>query len=433
MFAPMRWSEGPRAILDILFGIVGWLTLAPLAALMPKRRDWIAVIGREDGKFLDNAKHFFIQASLERQHGLRIAFITEREDVHEVIIGSGLEAFRYPSLRAAWFLVRCGSVVVDSIEWSARGRRFLLSRARLVQLWHGVGFKRIELDKWRNEAAGRGWMSSPWLLRARLLRKRLNGRIPRYDVVITTSRFYRDNVFRKAFRARHVVPAGYPRNSFTRPDHGSHTLTWSNVDHAARKQIKAWHSEGRRVILVAPTFRDTRATPLGLDEAWQQRLDAFCETHRCEMLFKFHPYERGAATISGRHLHVLEPHSDAYPLFPFVDTLVTDYSSIYMDYLLLDRPVLFFTPDAELYISRDRSIQFDFDKMTPGPKLESWQELLDALKDQASSDWAARRTEVRQMAFDDDDPSRATERILAFMGAQGWVPCIGANDNQSEQ
>jgi CDP-glycerol glycerophosphotransferase (TagB/SpsB family) len=421
MSAALRWGEVFRALSEILFGVVGWLTIAPLAALIPKRRDWIAVIGREDGKFLDNAKHFFIQASLDRHQDLRIAFITERTDVRDAIAGSGLEALRYPSFAATWFLARCGSVVADSIEWPARGRRFLLSRARLVQLWHGVGFKRIELDKWSNEAAGRGWMSSPWLLRARLLRKRMNGRIPRYDVVVTTSRFYRDNVFRKAFRARHVITAGYPRNCFIHPDHESHALAWSNVDPMARAQIRRWHSEGRRVILVAPTFRDTRATPLGLDEGWQQRLEAFCEAHHCEMLFKFHPYERGAATIAGRHLHVLDPYSDAYPLFPFVDTLVTDYSSIYMDFLLLDRPVLFFTPDAELYISRDRSIQFDFEEMTPGPKLGSWHEVLDALADRTSPGWAVRRAQIKQLAFD-EDPSRATERILAFMCAQGWVP-----------
>lgn len=433
MSSAMRLGEGLRAVSEILSGVAGWLTLAPLAALIPKRRDWIAVIGREDGRFLDNAKHFFIQASLERQKDLRVVFVTERTDVRDGIVGSGLEALRYPSLAAAWFLARCGSVVIDSIEWPARGRRFLLSRARLVQLWHGVGFKRIELDKWRNEAAGRGWMSSPWLLRARLLRKRLNGRVPRYDVVVTTSGFYRDNVFRKAFRTREVITAGYPRNYFARPAHECHALAWRNVDPVAQKQVRAWRSDGRRVILVAPTFRDTRATPLGLDQTWQQRLDAFCETHHCEMLFKFHPYERAAATIAGRHLHVLEAYSDAYPLFPFVDTLVTDYSSIYMDYLLLDRPVLFFTPDAELYISRDRNIQFDFDQMTPGPKLESWGELLNALEDRASSDWSARRAEVRQLAFDDNDPSRATERILAFMCARGWLPCIGANHKQSEQ
>jgi CDP-glycerol glycerophosphotransferase len=39
-----------------------------------------------------------------------------------------------------------------------------------------------------------------------------------------------------------------------------------------------------------------------------------------------------------------------------------------MDYLLLDRPIIFYPYDYAKYVKRDRELQFDYDRMTPGPK-----------------------------------------------------------------
>ena len=46
------------------------------------------------------------------------------------------------------------------------------------------------------------------------------------------------------------------------------------------------------------------------------------------------------------------------------DVLITDYSSIFFEYLLLDRPIVFFVPDYEDY-ARDRGFYLDFDSL-PG-------------------------------------------------------------------
>lgn len=429
MSAVERWKEVFRALRDILLGLAGWTLVAPFAALVPRRRDWIAVIGREDGKFLDNTKYFLIETTSAAGQ-LRTVAVTERADVHLQLSGAGYPVLRYPSLPALWFLLRCGTVIVDSIEWAGRGRRFLLVRARLVQLWHGVGFKRIELDKWRNEAASRGWMSGKWIFRARLARKFFTGRIPRYDAVVTTSSFYRENVFGPAFRARHVITTGYPRNCFGKVAEAGAAAVRLNVDTALVERAHQWRAEGRRIVLVAPTFRDTRATPMGLDPATLERVDRFCAANGCELLFKFHPYERGAASIVGHHLHILEATSDVYPLLPCIDVMVTDYSSIYMDFLLLDRPVLFLTPDLDEYISRDRSIQFDFDTMTPGPKLASWDELLEALAASPAAGWEGERSRLRNLAFDDQPSGGATARLLGFMGSRGWIPPSASSERE---
>ena len=58
------------------------------------------------------------------------------------------------------------------------------------------------------------------------------------------------------------------------------------------------------------------------------------------------------------------------------DILITDYSSVYFDFLLLDRPVIFTPFDIKEYINKDRQLYYDYDKVTPGPRCNNWNEVL---------------------------------------------------------
>lgn len=202
-----------RLSLSLLVGIFGWLLVAPAAALIPKRRDWIAVIGRQDGRFLDNAKYFFLQAGTTAPD-LRIVFITEREDVLVSLTSSHREVARFPDIKAIWYLMRCGSALVDEAAWFRKLRYFLLIRANVVQLWHGVGCKWVEAQLWRHETGTFGWTSHPWIVALRLTVYRCTGRRMRYAAVVTTSHFYKDQVFAPAFVACEFPIIGYPRNDF---------------------------------------------------------------------------------------------------------------------------------------------------------------------------------------------------------------------------
>lgn len=421
-----RWLRAAVTnLLTCLTSAIGWALVAPWAALMPRRRDFLSVIGRDEGKFVDNAKYFYLQAAPLLAGSVRMAFITERQDVADMLADAPYETMVYPSTRAVWFLLRSGTVVVDSIEWPRRLRRFLVVGAKLVQLWHGVGFKRIELDKWKNEVSASDVLSSPRTLAMRKAVHSFTGRLVRYDAVNTTSTFYRDDVFARAFLSRHFLVAGYPRNTFGKLDDMASMLAWRNVDASVVKLLPQWLDAKRRIVLIAPTFRDSRATPMGLAPNVVSLLDDYCETHGVELVFKFHPFERQADQVRGRHLHLCSPDSDLYPLMPASSALVTDYSSIYMDYLLLDKPVLFLVPDVDQYIREDRQLQFDFDDMTPGPKLNSWQELVNELSRQWDhDDYLQARAELRRKAFDDLPQHDAVPKLINFMRSQSWLPPV---------
>ena len=85
---------------------------------------------------------------------------------------------------------------------------------------------------------------------------------------------------------------------------------------------------------------------------------------------------RAAHNGGYKNIFFVRPDSDADPLLPLTDILVTDYSGIYFEFLLLDRPVVFFAFDYEKYVSQDRELYFPYGEVTPGPKAKNLRELM---------------------------------------------------------
>lgn len=396
--------------------LFGWLVIAPIGLCIPRRKDWVAVIGRQDGRFLDNCKYFFLQATAQADRE-RFVFVTERADVQALVQSGGLEALRYPSWRGAWFLLRCGAVVVDEARWFAHGRFFFLLGAKKVQLWHGIGFKWVELGLWKHEAGHKHWFSNPLILIPRLVVYRFIGRRVRYGLFLCTSSFYYNEVFKPAFLAKQFLLAGYPRNDFAQNLQGKQlALAWSNVDDAPKSALPAWQVQERKLVMIAPTFRDTGSVPMQLSTDVLQRLDAFAQQHNVEFLFKFHPSEKNVDKVAGQHFHVCARDSDIYPLIPYLSALVTDYSSIAMDFLLVDKPLLYLIPEGDDYVEKDRQLQFDPFSMMPGPIVPDWDALMTNLLQQwVNDDYKHQRAALRMKAFDDLPQADATAKIIAAL------------------
>lgn len=408
-----------QSLLNTVLALMGWCCIAPVALLIPRRKNVVLVWGREGGKFLDNAKYFFLQAQQQLPQGTKCIFATEHPSVLNLLQTHQLPVVLYPTWSGVWLLLSAHTIVVDSVDWHLKIRRFLLCGAKKVQLWHGVGFKRIEDDKLLHEVSAKTWAQSRVIYAMRKIMRKLTGRQVRYDLVNTTSQFYLEEVFKPAISSRHFITAGYPRNSFTQPLTSLFTL---NSDGQLLQAAQAWGAQQRKIVLVAPTFRDSRASPLGLTPATQNMLNAWCAANAVEVIFKFHPLERGHSQIQAPHLHIIDSGADIYPFMPLAHALVTDYSSIYMDFLLLQKPILFFVPDLEEYIRRDRQLQFDYDSMTPGPKLLTWADLLVALEAQWKTDeYHLQRSVLVAKAFDGHPQADATSKLLAFMTQHEWV------------
>lgn len=202
---------------------------------------------------------------------------------------------------------------------------------RVIQLWHGCGaFKKFGYDA--SDDIPKGYKGNVY---------------KNYDLV-TVSGEYCVPFFQSAMRLGKgtVKPLGCCMTDrlFDRE--------YLNLCKTKFKQIHP-DAEGKRVVLWAPTFRGNAGDAYVVGE---QYIDRLADLYKNELYIikSLHPMSEGC----------LASFMSSSELLVCADVLITDYSSIFFEYLLLDRPIVFFVPDYEDY-ARDRGFYLDFDSL-PG-------------------------------------------------------------------
>lgn len=108
----------------------------------------------------------------------------------------------------------------------------------------------------------------------------------------------------------------------------------------------------------------------------------------------------------------IKTSDDPYPYLNISDVLITDYSSVYFDFLLKDKPIIFFPYDLEIYMSESRELYYEYDSITPGPRAENMEDLIKHLEESISGkdNYEIERRRVLDMMFDYDD-GHSSERL----------------------
>ena len=148
-----------------------------------------------------------------------------------------------------------------------------------------------------------------------------------------------------------------------------------------------------KYVIWTPTFRQSsflghndsslaELLPLIKKEEWDE-LDEILDTNAVRMLVKLHPMQdtKGFKKRVFRNLKIYSDSAfqnegmDIFEELSQADALISDYSSVYLNYLLLNRPIAFALPDIEEY-AKTRGLVFDnpYDFM-PGPKCKSKEDL----------------------------------------------------------
>ena len=258
------------------------------------------------------------------------------------------------------------------------------AKKKIINIWHGtpiknIGFLITEADQ-----------------------KSLTLFSEAIDYFCISSKF-EGEIIKKAFHLsqKKLLLTGQPKNDFIRQNHSEF--------------LKAHPYLNKKVILYAPTFRDVGMEQKTLNELLPlQQLQEILEKYDACFLYRNH--------INTTEQQIIEdfdriiPASfagfpDAQPILYHTDILITDYSGIYFDFLLLNRPVVFYTYDYGTYREK-RNFLFPFEKNTPGPKVHTPELLISAMEDyllHPEKD-AAWREEIKNK-FHTFSDGRACERI----------------------
>lgn len=219
----------------------------------------------------------------------------------------------------------------------------------LVQIWHALGaLKKVGFS--RNGRNGGPPATS-------ITHKNYT------DVIVSSESIRKD--FAEAFGVSidRVHATGAPRSDLFFDTAAQETVC--EAVYASRPELR-----GKRVILFAPTFRGNgkRTAHYPLDYLDLDRIYAGLGDNDM-FVIKMHPFVKGRVPIPPAYCDKIVDLS-GYPEFNNLllvcGLLVTDYSSAIFDYSLLQRPVVFYVPDLEVY-SRNRGFYYDFSEYAYGP------------------------------------------------------------------
>lgn len=162
-------------------------------------------------------------------------------------------------------------------------------------------------------------------------------------------------------KAKSVIWIGLPRNDLLLH---SEILNLMKND-IVKTQVSQWQKHFKKVILLAPTFRETDSNDYFTKEE-AEKLNQTLNTQNYLLIIKTHPNET-RAFLHEEYSNIINVtktlNYDATDFTPFVDVVMTDYSSIYIDFLLTERPVIFYQKDLNDYIDKERWLLYEPSKV----------------------------------------------------------------------
>lgn len=350
------------------FGYLLCYIAYPFSFLIPRNGKKIA-FGCYRGAFCDNSKYLFIELA-EKGHDV-VWLSTKRSTIRQV------RALELPaewvfSPRGAWRALRSKYWVVSSytsdIFWTFSGG------AQVLNLWHGVGVKRIEYNS----------LSGP--LYDRYIRKTFKEAFFHPESYRKPERLVVGSreltaMFSSAFRIPegHCLECGYPRNRMLRADSRQLEDFITRYEPASIVDLCAKLSSFSRVWLYMPTWRESQR------EIFSQGMDldaiqSIMKERNELLLLKPHSNTVVEGLDTYSNIMLLDGRMDVYPLLPHTDVLITDYSSILYDYILMKgKSVVLYLYDKQEYLDAHSSY-FPFDENTIGQTAGSFTELIDIMR-----------------------------------------------------
>lgn len=334
-----------------------------------KKNKWI--FGSNMG-FSNNSKYLLLYMVQNKYDNKQCYWIGDKQSVNEAR-REGYIAYERWSLSGIYHALT-GSVYIF-VSYVSDINIYCSGCAKRINLWHGIGIKNIE-RKISTGPTAKLFQSKNPLVRLKHLEL-----FKKPDFFLSTSPMMTKH-FAECFgiNESQCIEFLYPRCElfFWKPEK-LHNLI--NKDANASLLLEKINSSNY-TYLYMPTWRDTGNDFFESAGLNLEKINSILKRKNELLILKLHPATKILIkTENLTHIVLVNSKIDIYPILPFTNCLITDYSSIYYDYILMkDKSVILFPFDYESYIKNDRDLAFDYNEYTKGIIVKNYDELLDVLK-----------------------------------------------------
>lgn len=331
-----------------------------LSFVFPRNKK-IWLYGNYQGTFRDNSKYLFIYNNINYPEISHVWISSSKEVVNTINILGFKSLYRYSYL--SFYYAFTAKVYIYNVVPTDILNGYCSGSAFLFNLWHGIPYKKIEYDikmgplKNFFHPVGFKEIFNRFLHEPDTFRKS--------TAVLTTSPKLLD-IYSSAFRlSKDKICIGpYPRNWSLEFSRAKLIEFIKKYETKQFNQFISSLSNYTSVIIYMPTFRE--ANPDFMEKAIPdfEKLHCVCKRENTLFLIKAHVLTKFSADLSAfTHIKSLDSQIDVYPLLPFTNCLVSDYSSIIFDYSLLRKKIIFYAFDKEKYLLKSREAYFSYEEI----------------------------------------------------------------------
>ena len=187
-----------------------------------------------------------------------------------------------------------------------------------------------------------------------------------------------------------------------------------DIDKLKESFLKKYGVENKKIVLYAPTFRNEEEynnvfNYLNLDDFNKYLGDEYI------LALRFHPkiknFSKENISYNGNYIDCSNYESEQ-ALMLISDILITDYSSIMIEFAMLNKPIIFFVYDYDNYMANERGFYFDFKENVPGIIAYDSNQLIEVIKNKNFDEEKSASFVATQ--FDRID-GKSSERIVDFI------------------
>lgn len=273
-------------------------------------------------------------------------------------VGVNVKVVQENSVMGAYYLARCQVYLLGtSLQGFTNFHASIGSKHKLIQLWHGIPLKRIGMLF----PSEKFWQDETY----------------KYSATVCSSPA--DKLFmQQAFSPlplNKVWQTGLPRNDFILA--GDKHLPDDYLSELGRIREKV---KGRFLVLYAPTWRDNIDNIYKFSNGELFRLNEILVGCNAVLAIRGHANVRSSVGVGEEdafdNIIYVNDVPDANLLLKEAGALITDYSSIYIDFLITNRPIVYFTYDIDSYIN-ERGFLYDLEEAFVCDPVVTFNQLLD--------------------------------------------------------
>lgn len=351
-----------------------FIVLCKTILIFTKKNPKIWIIHHED-LFFCNTKYFLLWMKYYKAKDIRIINLTHNKNLVKKLRENNYETYRTLSLKGIFYILRA-KVWID--RDSTVDLQFLRKGMIDVYLWHGVGLKTIEANL------------KVIIYKQKSVRmyKKMNAE-GKIRLIVCPSSFMMKH-FKDAFllKDKYCIKAGYPRlEHYVNRDFRNRIEKEFSMD--LRKDIEI--EKKKRIIMYAPTFRDSKDSFLKIALPNLDLLNKTLENTNSVLILKLHKniitrnesiesLENEYNKDKYKNIILWDNEEDIYQYWNDIDVLIADYSSIVYDYIAIGgKQVIMYPFDYNDYITKSRALIANYWKNTPSFVCKNFDELINAI------------------------------------------------------